>query len=202
MWSGANGNPKYSEKDLEAALKSKFVKVKNCSFSKKWILIKFFAISVCSGQKYSSFWRFRGLWSHVRNYCRIVRISRYITSETAPNDHRYIKRRNKRHAWTADTHHRTEIVLWNKEFVLVKTSRFSIFTATDGTGWINRMYLPFRIDIEPRHSHFTLSNTNNENFVEFLQSKHKPHNFENYFYIEYTRSYVLVSSWYLFTLDA
>lgn len=41
------------------------------------------------------------------------------------------------------------------------------------------MYLPFRIDLELRHSHFTLRNTNNENFVEFLQSKHKPHNFDN-----------------------
>lgn len=28
MWSGANGSPKYTEKDLENALKSKFVKVK------------------------------------------------------------------------------------------------------------------------------------------------------------------------------
>ncbi|KAJ6638032.1 BolA-like protein 3 [Pseudolycoriella hygida] len=33
MWSGANGNPKYTEKDLEAALKSKFVKAKNIQVS-------------------------------------------------------------------------------------------------------------------------------------------------------------------------
>ncbi|XP_037027865.1 bolA-like protein 3 [Bradysia coprophila] len=33
MWSGANGKPKYTEKELEEALKSKFVQAKNIQVS-------------------------------------------------------------------------------------------------------------------------------------------------------------------------